>query len=55
VSIASFFWGGRFEGVDLGAGWELSWDCLWAEFKSAKVIHFKIGIQVHEMKKHETN
>jgi hypothetical protein len=44
------FWGGGFEGEILGASCELTWECLWVEFKSVVMTHLKIGIQAHEVK-----
>ncbi len=37
-----------------GELWHI-WESLKANFKGGKITHFKVGIQVHEIRKSETN
>ncbi len=48
-------------GFTNGIGWMLrgelwhTWESLKVNFKSGKLTHFKVGIQVHEKGNHEIN
>ncbi len=38
----------------MGELWHI-WESLKANFNGGKITHFKVGIQVHEIRKNETN